>query len=147
MDQNGSSRSVGAVPSFLLRCGAIPRLPSGSAHGTRSLAGTGTRSGAPTTSANNDWDRAWVPKAYSSGDADKAFEEDDDDEGANKDEDDDLDFSVFDDSCQPPQPQSPSPPAPAGSCDVSSHVHDGRVVRDDTKDFVGNVADTSQMYL
>jgi hypothetical protein len=32
-----------------------------------------------------------------------------------------------------------SPPAPAGSCDVSGRVFEGRVVRDDTEDFVGNV--------
>jgi hypothetical protein len=44
-----------------------------------------------------DWDRAWVPEDHSSGDEDEAFEED---EG----EDDDLDFSVFDDGCQPPHP-------------------------------------------
>jgi hypothetical protein len=29
---------------------------------------------------------------------------------------------------------------PAGGCDVSGHVNDGIVVRDDTEDFVGNVA-------
>jgi hypothetical protein len=29
---------------------------------------------------------------------------------------------------------------PAGSCDVSSHVNEGTVVRDDMEDFVGNVA-------
>jgi hypothetical protein len=87
---------------------------------------------------NTDWDRAWVLEDYSSGDEDEAFEEDGDDEGT--DEDDNLNFSVFDDGCQPPQSQPPSPPAPAGSCDVSGRVHDGRVVRDDTEDFVGNIA-------
>jgi hypothetical protein len=57
-----------------------------------------------------------------------------------EDEDDDLDFSVFDDASQPPHLQPPSPPAPAGGCDVSSHVNDGVVIRGNMEDFVGNVA-------
>jgi hypothetical protein len=84
----------------------------------------------------------WVPEEYSSGDEDEAFKEDDEDEGMDKDEgeDDNLDFSVFDDGCQPSHPQPPSSPAPAGGCDVSGRVNEGTVVRDDTEDFVGNVA-------
>jgi hypothetical protein len=89
---------------------------------------------------NTDWDRAWVLEDYSFGDEDEAFEEDDDDEGTDEDEGDNLDFSVFDDGCQPPHPQPPSPPAPAEGCDVSCHVNDDTVVRDDTEDFFGNVA-------
>jgi hypothetical protein len=52
---------------------------------------------------DTDWDRAWVPEDYSSGDKDEDFEEDDDDKGTDKDEDDNLDFSIFADGCQPPQ--------------------------------------------
>jgi hypothetical protein len=55
-------------------------------------------------------------------------------------EDDNLDFSVFDDGCQPSHPQPPSSPAPAGGCDVFGRVNEGTVVHDDTEDFVGNVA-------
>jgi hypothetical protein len=93
--------------------------------------------------SDTDWDHAWVPEDYSSGDEDEALEEDDDDEGTDKDEgeDDNLDFSVFDDSCQPPPPPQPSSLlAPIGSYDISGRVHEGTVVRDDTEDFVCNVA-------
>jgi hypothetical protein len=83
--------------------------------------------------SDTDWDRAWVPEDHSSGDEDEAFEEDED-------EDEDLHFSIFNNDCQPPHPQPPSPPALAGGCDVSGHVNDGIVIRDDTEDFVDNVA-------
>jgi hypothetical protein len=109
---------------------------------------------------DTDWDRAWVPEDYSSGDEDEDFEEEDDEEGTShdeafdEDEDDNLDFSVFEDGCQPSPLQPPSPPAPAGGCSVSSRVHEGHVVRDDTEDFFGNVAynvlrarDNSEHYL
>jgi hypothetical protein len=91
---------------------------------------------------DTDWDRAWVLEDYSSGDEDEAFEEEDDDEGTDEDEgeDDNLEFSIFDDGCQPPHPQPPSLPVPAGGCDVSGHVNDDIVIRDDTEDFIGNVA-------
>jgi hypothetical protein len=94
---------------------------------------------------DTDWDRTWVPEDYSFGDEDEASDEDDndDDEGTDEDEEeyDNLDFSVFDDGCQPPHPQPPSSPVPAGGCDVSGHVNDdGTFVCDDMEDFVGNVA-------
>jgi hypothetical protein len=50
-DQERSSSSAAAVPSCLLRFGGIPRSPSSLAHGTPSLARSGTRRAASATSA------------------------------------------------------------------------------------------------